>query len=63
MAAAADAVAKQYAEKITMPVFGVAFDAYFDGETGASQLGPLYEVFRTRAEIQEQPGIALVDPQ
>jgi hypothetical protein len=63
VAAAADAAAKQYAEKVTMPVFGVAFDAYFGGETGASQFAPLYEVFRTREEIQEQPGTALVDPQ
>jgi hypothetical protein len=27
VAAAADAVAKQYADMITMPVFGVVFDA------------------------------------
>jgi hypothetical protein len=27
-----------------------------------SQFAPLYEVFRTRDEIEEQPGNALVDP-
>ena len=62
MAAAADAVAKQYADMITMPVFGVVFDAYFDGGAGASQFAPLYEVIRTREEIEERSGNALEDP-
>jgi hypothetical protein len=43
-------------------VFGVVFDAYFDGGAAASQLAPLYQVCRTREEIHEQPGNALVDP-
>jgi len=62
VAAAADAVAKQYADMITMPVFGVVFDAYFDGGAGASQFAPLYEVIRTREEIEERSGNALEDP-
>ena len=62
MAAAADAVAKQYASLITLPVFGVVFDAYFDGGAGASQFAPLYEVVRTRDEIEERSGNALQDP-
>ena len=62
MEAAASAVAEQYAEMIPTPAFGVVFDAYFDGGAGASQFTPLYEVFRTRQEIEDQPGNALLDP-
>ena len=60
--AAASAVAEQYAEIIPVPSFGMVFEGYFTGGAGASEFAPLYEVFRTREEIDQQSGNALIDP-
>jgi hypothetical protein len=60
--AAASALASQYAEIIELPAFGLVFDAYFSGGAGAAEFAPLYEVFRTREEIDVQTGNRLLDP-
>jgi len=60
--AAAEAVAKEYAEMLTMPAVGVVLDAYFDGGAGASQFAPIYQVFRTQEELDEDAGNALETP-
>lgn len=59
---AAGATAAQYAEIIPLPAYGMVFDAYFSGGAGAREFAPLYEVFRTREEIEQQTGNALIDP-
>src|SRR3954453_3390664 len=59
---AASAPAAQYDEIIPLPAYGMVFDAYFSGGAGAREFAPLYEVFRTREEIDRQTGNALIDP-
>ena len=60
--AAAIAVADHYVEVIPLPAFGMVFDAYFSGGAGASEFAPLYEVFRSDEEIEQQAGNALIEP-
>jgi hypothetical protein len=60
--AAANAVADQYVEVVSLPAFGMVFDAYFSGGAGASEFVPLYEIFRSPEEIEQRTGNALIDP-